>query len=81
MPYLKQKTILVNIVLISVDTILQLAICFICLTMGSHVNLRKFKITLELNQGVARVVLSRYRESLIENEVTFEETIRDELTE
>ena len=41
------------------DVILQLMICFVCLTMGSHEHLRKFIMTVDLSLGVPKIVLTR----------------------
>ena len=47
-PALYNRWQLINIVLIAVDVIVQIVICYICVTMGSNVYLRKFKMTLLL---------------------------------
>ncbi len=39
-PFFTRHGPLINIVVTAVDLIVQLMICFICLTMGSHVQLR-----------------------------------------
>jgi hypothetical protein len=39
---------MITIVVTAVDLIVQLMICYICLTMGSHVQLRKFQMTLDM---------------------------------
>ena len=41
------------------DVILQLMICFVCLTMGSHEHLRKFIMTVDLSLGFPKIVLTR----------------------
>ena len=38
----------ITIVVTATDLIVQLMICYICLTMGSHVQLRKFQMTLDM---------------------------------
>ena len=39
-PFLKSHAGLINVVLTTADLIVQLMICYICLTMGSHVQLQ-----------------------------------------
>ncbi len=60
---------------IAVDFIVQLMICYICLSMGSHVHLREFKMTLDLSKGVPKVMLTRNIESVVISESEIEETI------
>ena len=48
-PLLRNRNSLYYIVLTITDMILQLTICYICLTMGSNAQLRKFRVTLEVN--------------------------------
>ncbi len=55
---------LITIIVTVVDLIVQLMICYICLSMGSHAYLRKFQITLDLTTGVSKVVFKRIRESV-----------------
>jgi hypothetical protein len=47
-PTLYNRWQLINIVLTAVDVIVQIVICYNCVTMGSNVHLRKFKMTLFL---------------------------------
>ncbi len=69
---------LISVVATIVDMIVQLMICYICLTMSSHVHLRKFQMTLDLTSGVPKVVFSRISESLIESQVENFARIGDE---
>jgi hypothetical protein len=39
-PFISSHSALISIVVTAVDLIVQLMICYICLTMGSHVHLR-----------------------------------------
>lgn len=48
-----------QIVLVIVDTILQLAICYICWTMGSSVELRRYNLTL-VSYGSGNSVSLKY---------------------
>jgi hypothetical protein len=68
---------LVSTVLIAVDLIVQLMICYICLTMGFHIYLRKFQMTLDLTTGVPKVMLTRIKESMVVSELEIEESIGD----
>ncbi len=45
---LYQKQDLIGLILIVIDVIVQLMICYICLTVGSHEHLRKIQITLDM---------------------------------
>ena len=65
-PLLYYHNTLIGILLAAIDVIVQLAICYICLTMGSHANLRKFQLTLDLTKGVPTVVFSRIREFAVD---------------
>ena len=58
-PILINRSNLIYIVLTGIDVIVQLMICFICVTMGSHINLRKFKITLDITSGAPKVIFKR----------------------
>jgi hypothetical protein len=66
-PFLYNRQYIINIILVAVEVLVQLAICFICLTMGSHEFLRKFKLTLDLSNGAPKVVFSRMKESVIQS--------------
>ncbi len=55
-PVLFGRAALINIVVTAVDLIVQLLICYICLTMGSQPQLRKFQLTLDVTSGVPKVV-------------------------
>ncbi len=75
-PYIKlfyNQSVLITVIVTTVDLIVQLMICYICLTMGSHVYIRNTRITLDLTTGVPKVVFSCIRESVrgseIENEI------------
>ena len=61
----------------ALDLILQLMICYICITMGSHDNLCKFKITLDLTTGVPEIVFSHFRESDVLSGLLIEDSIGD----
>lgn len=50
----------------AVDVIVQLAICFICLTMGSSEKLRRFKMTLEFTSGAPKLVFSLIKDESVE---------------
>jgi hypothetical protein len=56
-------------------------ICYICLSMGSHEHLRKFRLTLNLTSGVPKVVFKRMRDSVGDTEIDIEETINEETLE
>jgi hypothetical protein len=47
----------INIFVTAVDILVQIAICFICLTMGSSEKIRKFKMTLDLTNPKAPNVI------------------------
>ncbi len=66
---------LIYIIGVVVDLIVQLMICYICLSMGSHVNLREFKMTLDLTTGTPKVMLTRIIESVVISETEIYETI------
>ncbi len=70
---------MIDIVVTVVDLIVQLMICFICLTMGSHENLRKFRLTLDPTTGVPKVMFMPIRESdintIVESEIEIEEQV------
>jgi hypothetical protein len=68
---------LINIIVLVVDLIVQLMICYICLSMGCQRHLREFKMTLDLNTGVPKVMLTRIRESVVISEIDIDETIGD----
>jgi hypothetical protein len=68
-PLLNYRSALCNIVITVVDLIVQLVICYICLTMGSNVQLCKFQMTLDLTSGVPKVVFSRTKESVRDTEI------------
>ena len=54
------------------DVIVQLAICFICLTMGSDKQLRKFVMTLDVTiPGAPRLIWTR-KESVISETIAFD---------
>jgi hypothetical protein len=74
-PYLWNIYGLYAIVLTITDMIFQLTICYICLTMGSNSQLRKFRVTLDVSEGIVRFKLT-LKESIIESEVF--ETLRNE---
>ena len=61
------------------DVIVQLMICYICLTMGSNEHLRKFQMTLDMSTGVPKFVFSCIRERDQKNEVEVKETFDDEI--
>ncbi len=46
--FLFSHAVLINVVMTAVDLIVQLMICYICLTMGSHVQLRLYQMTLDM---------------------------------
>ena len=75
-PLLAAQTIIIDITLTVVEVIVQLMICFICLTMGSHEHLRKFKMTLDFSRGAPRIVFNRI--SVTESPIEVYETIGDE---
>ncbi len=54
-PFFLKWSNIIAIILTSVDVIVQLLICFICVTVGSDVRLRKFKMTLDMTTGVPTV--------------------------
>ncbi len=60
---------LINIVETAVDLVVQLMICYICLTMGSHEQLCKFQLTLDLTTGEPKVVFKRRRGTVIDTEI------------
>ncbi len=68
-----------QIVVTIVDVIVQLMICYICLTMGSHVHLRKLQMTLDLTTGVPKIVFSRTRVSIRDCEVVDEDADANEV--
>ncbi len=49
--------------------------------MGSHEQLRKFRMTLDLTSGVPKVVFSRFRNSFRDAEIDIVETINIETLE
>ncbi len=55
LPVLYNRDILIIIVLTALDVIVQLMICFICVTIGSDERLRKIKMTLDMTSGVPKV--------------------------
>lgn len=54
--YFADHLALISTVLIIVDVFVQLAICYICITMGSSVQLRKLKLTLDFTSGDPKFV-------------------------
>jgi hypothetical protein len=80
LPYIKvfyTNSVLITIVVTAVDLIVQLMICYICLTMGSHIHLRNFQMTLDLTTGVPKVVFSYIRESIFDSEIEAGELVDD----
>jgi hypothetical protein len=73
---LTNKWQIIFIVQTFVDMIVQLVICYICLTMGSSVQLRKFKMTLDVSHPGAPKVIFTLKESLSDFEL-IEESIGD----
>ncbi len=67
--------------MIAVDVIVELMICYICVTMGSDERLRKFKMTLDMTSGVPkfRFCLKENNEE-VEILITNEEEIRETTT-
>ena len=70
---------LIAIVSTAVDVFVQLLICFICVTIGYDVRLRKLKITLDMTTGVPKVIFlcvrERVRESFINIEIEVEDSV------
>ncbi len=64
---------LISVVLTLIDMIVQLLICYICLSMGSQAHLLKLKMTLLVSNRVSKVVFTSFseRKSVIEGEETF----------
>jgi hypothetical protein len=56
---------LIDIILIATDTITQLCICYICWSMGSSINLRKFDLTILVSKNGIFIVKLTPRESEI----------------
>ena len=73
---LTNKWQIIFIVQTFVDMIVQLVICYICLTMGSSVQLRKFKMTLDVSHPGAPKVIFTLKESISDFEL-IEESIGD----
>ncbi len=67
---------LINIFLLGVNVIGQIMICYICVTMGSDVRLRKFKMTLDMTTGVPKVRFC-LKQSVVETE--FEENNEEDI--
>ncbi len=65
--FLRNRSILLNIVLSITNMLFQLTICYICHIMGSNAQLRKFRVTLDISEGVVRFKLT-LKESIVESE-------------
>lgn len=66
-PYLYNRYDLFYTVVTITDTMYQLTICYICLTMTSNSQISKFKVSLDVSEGFVRLRLSR-KESIVESE-------------
>ena len=58
-----------NTLTVIIELVMQLAICFICFTMGSHEHLRRFKLILDYSiPNLPRVIFTRSK-SLVDSDI------------